>query len=495
MSQFGHKDCSDPLYMKGFLYSLILIAGFLGGGTLSAESPAVDDDTVLSCDEFQKIFEYFHGQHLRFFLEPQTDRSALVTEAEKKLPEVLRDLGYQFLAAQYEKILLPKLLQSPTSDLNVLCSNLEASSYRAVFLKSYAKLLDPYSDFYISEELEVRSSVIDGEFVGVGIATDPGDGYLEVNHVVEDGPAANKLFIGDRIYKIDGHPVKGLGELEIRHRIRGKKGTVVTFWVQRDQNELSVSIERDKVNQRSVVAEVVDNRFLMLKVMRFYRQTPLEVEAALQSHRSKVKGVILDLRNNPGGLLQAARDLVDLFISSGVVVYLRGREVEEQVWAMNDGGYLSLPLVVLVNEGTASAAEIVAGALQDYGRALVIGQRTYGKGSVQNIYETQSTLGLNYRGGFKLTTLFYYLPSGRNVSRLDPDIVASSSGDKLEVIEHPMMPYRGPEKIAVGKIKRARHHSNNSVWSEWKLNSEDLSTRTSEEVGKTLLLRMSADIR
>jgi len=445
------------------------------------------NDASLSCDEFQKIYSYFQENHLRFTLAPDTNREDLLAQAVKKVPEILRDMGYSFLAPQFEKNILQafKVFKTETGnpDISKICDVLVTSQYRAVFLKSYARLLDPYSDFYLSEELEIRSSVLDGEFVGVGIGTDPMEGYLSVNQVVEDGPAAGKLVIGDKILSIDGHAVKGLGELEIRQRIRGEKGTRVRFLVEREFKVIVVDIIRDRVQQRSVSSEMVDNRLLMIRVHRFYKQTPMEVEAALHSHGKKIRGMILDLRNNPGGLLQAARDLVDMFISSGVVVYLKGKDVDEQVWAMNDGGYLSMPLVVLVNEGTASAAEIVAGALQDYGRAMVVGHRTYGKGSVQNIYETQPALGIQYRGGFKLTTMFYYLPSGRNVTRLDPDLVSASSERKE--IDHPVMPYFGPDQIAVGNFKRLNK--------PWKFQGLDIASKPSEEIGKALLKRMLAD--
>ncbi len=199
----------------------------------------------------------------------------------------------------------------------------------------------------------------------------------------------------------------------------------------------------------------------------------------------------MDLRNNPGGLLQAGRDVVDLFINSGVVVYLKGKDVDEQVWAMNEGGHLKTPLVVLVNEGTASAAEIVAGALQDYGRAVVVGQRTYGKGSVQNVYETQGMLHTNYRGGFKLTTLFYYLPSGRNVDRLEPDIV-SAKVETDEKFDHPQMPYRGPAHIEVVRYPELHGHGFAASKNHLRLTSKETSY-PSEEIGKALLKKMLAD--
>ncbi len=476
----------------------------LGGNFVSAaeQNPAEAPDDILSCGEFSTAFSFFQNQHLRFFIDQELKISSAVSEALKNTPSILKDMGYVMLSALFEKNLLPQLHEKSAllaSTPQQLCDSLQTSLYRAVFLKSFARNLDPYSDFFLTEELEIRSSVVDGEFVGVGIGTDPKGDYLEVNFVVEEGPASEKLFVGDKIFRIDGHPIKGLGELEIRQRIRGTKGTIVKFEIERNQEKFAVEITRDRVQQKSVTAQMVDNRYLMIKIQRFYRQTPFEVEAALRAHASLAKGVILDLRNNPGGLLQAARDLVDLFVSSGVVVYLRGRHVSEEVWALNEGGYLQIPLVVLVNEGTASAAEIVAGALQDYHRAIVVGRKTYGKGSVQNVYETQSALNIPYRGGFKLTTMLYYLPSGRNVDRLEPDLMAAATeGD--EVMDHPQMPFRGPDKIPV-LMKSLRQNS----WSAEKARNrfsnlfqghqagDASATSSTEELGKALMRMLATN--
>jgi carboxyl-terminal processing protease len=253
---------------------------------------------------------------------------------------------------------------------------------------------------------------------------------------------------------------------------------------------LDIEVIRGRVQQKSVSSNWSAENVLMVKVHRFYRQTPREVEMAIQSAGSQLKGLILDLRDNPGGLLQAARDLVDVFISSGVVVYLKGKEFEDQIWALNDGGRTQVPMVVLVNEGTASAAEIVAGALQDYGRALIVGRRTYGKGSVQNVYETQPALGINYQGGFKLTTMFYYLPSGRNVRKLEPDIVSAESNE--DKVDHPEMPYHGPDRIDVIRMTQ----QNGDMIQKAKAKIQEIPQPTSvssEQLGRELVLKLMAN--
>jgi C-terminal peptidase prc len=423
----------------------------LGLGLLATASSEGDGTQHLQCHDFAAIYESMNAQHIRFEWDAGLKRESLVTEALAAMPQQLHDLGYHFLGAHLERSPLKNVLanQAPQE----LCDSLSSSLYRAIFLKSYARLLDPYSDFYLAEEMNIRTSVVDGEFVGVGIGTDPVDQGLIVDYVVEGGPSDGKLMVGDIIFAVDGAKVAKLSELEIRHRIRGPKHTRVVFSLKREEKTLDVAVVRNTVVQTSVQAKMLDKNFLHIKVSRFFKQTPLEVEMALHQHRRTAKGVILDLRDNPGGLLQAARDLVDLFIGTGVVVYLRGSEFQEQVWAMSKGGFTEIPLIVVVNEGTASAAEIVAGALQDYHRALVVGRKTYGKGSVQNVYETQTALGTKYSGGFKVTTLFYYLPSGRNVESLEPDVWADSELMPLAKMQTPpKMPFRGPASISVHPV-------------------------------------------
>ncbi|MDB5036642.1 MAG: carboxyl-terminal protease family protein, partial [Bacteriovoracaceae bacterium] len=295
----------------------------------------------------------------------------------------------------------------------------------------------------------------------------------------------NKIFVDDRILSIDGHSVRGLNEMEVRQRIRGDRGTRVAFVGKRAGKAFTTILTRDIVHQRSVESSWLDNQVLVIKIHRFFRQTAQEVERIVETDGLKAKGFILDLRNNPGGLLQGARDVVDLFVSQGVVVYLKGRGVEDQVWALREGGELKKPIVVLINGLTASAAEIVAGALQDYGRAILVGQKTYGKGSVQNIYETQSAVGTQYRGGLKLTTLWYYLPSGRSVKSLDPDIKIASH-DEAEFV-HPMMPYSGASRIPVKQVAdfgKAHFDKRASSLIE--------RFQDTQEAGKALLLKMLA---
>jgi carboxyl-terminal processing protease len=464
------------------LWGLSVILG------LPAQEKPVLPQNQMSCEEFKVVYDFIQDQHIRFTVDQNLDRHKLILDAKAMIPETLRDLGYHFLALNFTSYELPRISQE--NDPHKICSTLSSSLYRAVFLKSYARALDPYTDFYLNEELDTRSSVVDGDFVGVGIGTDRAVDHLVITEVVEGGPSHGKLMVGDKVFKVDQHDIRGLSEGEVRSRIRGSLGSRVTFQIKRADTTLDIEVTRGRVQQKSVSSNWSAENVLMVKVHRFYRQTPQEVEKAIQSAGSQLKGLILDLRDNPGGLLQAARDLVDVFISSGVVVYLKGKEFEDQIWALNDGGRTQVPMVVLVNEGTASAAEIVAGALQDYGRALIVGRRTYGKGSVQNIYETQPALGINYQGGFKLTTMFYYLPSGRNVRKLEPDIVSAESND--EKVDHPEMPYHGPDRIDV--IRLTQHNEDMIQKAKAKIQEIPQPTSvSSEQLGRELVLKLMAN--
>jgi C-terminal peptidase prc len=473
-----------PIKIKIFQIALI-------GMILPVLTEAADSESNLSCTEFSSIVRFVEQQHLRFqqLTETTTTREKLFEMAKDQMPATLRLLGYPFLAAQFEANLLKDFRAKHFKNPDELCEFLSNSNYRGAFMKSFVKTLDPYSDFYLSEELETKSSVLDGDFIGVGIGTEPKVNALQVTEVVEGGPSDGKLFTGDLIYKIDGYPVSGLNEMEVRQRIRGLAKSVVKFNVQRDSKFLDVPVIRDHVRQKSVSFSWLKDNVLSIKISRFFKPTASEVEAILAENLPKARGIILDLRNNPGGLLQAARDVVDLFISQGVVVYLKGKNVEDQVWALRDGGHLTIPLVTLVNSGTASAAEIVAGALQDYGRALVVGQKTYGKGSVQNIYETQSAIGIQYHGGIKLTTLWYYLPSGRTVKSLDPDVKVAAN-DEEKVFSHPQMPYAGPEKIEVAQLPAL---GGRVVINAKKIERLAREAKSSEEAGQALLLEKWAD--
>jgi len=438
------------LKLRAFI--LILITMSLGI-ELKAQSSALD----LSCQDFEKVFEFVRKEHLRFRVMAEQEYLELFKKAFRAIPDTMRNRGYLMMAAQFEnekEDLLKKAMAQ--SSLQGFCRSLGSSLTQAMFLKAFVSELDPYSEFYLSDESQRKSSVVDGHFVGVGIATKNADPFLEITEVVDGGPSEGKLKVGDRITHIDGYPVRGLRGEELKIRIRGALHTDVKFSVLRSSEPISldVVVNRDHVYQQSVSYRWMEKGVLQIRIHRFFVQTAGQIRDILMKEKSKMKALVLDLRDNPGGLLQSARDVVDLFVGSGVVVYLRG-EYDDQLWALHGGAVLGTPMLVLINERTASAAEIVAGALQDYGRALLVGRQTFGKSCVQNIYETQSAIGTAYPGGLKITTLWYYLPSGRSAKSIIPDFAVPLAADETNT-ERIHMPYEMPSQIEVFPISKTK---------------------------------------
>jgi C-terminal peptidase prc len=454
---------------------------------------ASTEGSKISCEDFSKIFGFVQMEHLRFFVMKPEDVHSLLKTAIEGIPEKMRDQGYAMMAAQFEMSHMQRLLAQKFSNPYEICASLPNSLSRVMMLKSFVNQLDPYSDFYLTEEMARKASVVNGHFVGVGIGTKPEDPYLKITEVVDEGPAFGKLKAGDKVSHIDNYPVRGLSLEELRRRIRGELDTKVVFKGLRaskegEDSEFEVTVKRGHVFQKSLTTTWQDDGIVHLKIHRFFAQTSDQIRQVISQNREKIRGIILDLQDNPGGLLQGARDVVDLFVSHGVVVYLRG-VYDDQLWAPNDGGFTDIPMVVLVNEKTASASEIVAGALQDYGRALLVGRQTFGKSCVQNIYDTQSALGINYEGGLKLTTLWYYLPSGRSVKSLRPDILVpyKEGEDEPSRIN---MPYEWPEKIQVYPFAQAKGKSFKDIVEQAKSKLQALGA--TEDVGAALIRRLLA---
>lgn len=402
----------------------------------------------LHCGDFQKIIEFVHAEHLRFRVSPPDELVRLLQEGIEKLSDEMRTQGYHFLAAHYDQEIRASLKATSWRSVRELCELLPSSSHREFFLKAFVGALDPFSQFYTLDEMPRRTSVVDGHFVGVGIATVSEDHFIRVTEVVQDGPSFGQLEVGDLISHVDGRSVRGLSAEQLRNRIRGELGTKVVFRGRREDKVFETSVLRGHVYQTSVSYQKLEADILQIKIHRFYAQTASQIESILKRY-PEAKALILDLRDNPGGLLQAARDVVNLFVptSQGVVVHLRGI-YEDQILTSHVGQYTERPLVVLINERSASASEIVAGALQDYGRAVLVGRQTYGKSCVQNIYETHTAVGTEYRGGLKLTTLWYYLPSGRSSDTIRPDVLVAQTGEASD-LKPVSMPYQWPQKIDV----------------------------------------------
>ncbi len=285
--------------------------------------------------------------------------------------------------------------------------------------------LDPHSRYYDPREYRDERTSVSGNFGGLGMEVDLSDGFVRVVAPMEGSPAARAgLRSGDLIVRFDDQPVPGMTLADAISRMRGQPGTPITLLIRRPgrADDFSVALVREVI-QSQVLRWRMQEDVLVLRLSRFTGSLTAMVEKAIKDATAShaPRAVILDMRNNPGGLLRQAILLADAFLSEGDIVSLRGRTAgNRRVWSADAAEHLAgLPMVVLLNRGSASAAELVAAALQENGRAVVMGQRSYGKGSVQSIMP----LGVD-KGALRLTTALYHGPSGRTVQRtgVGPDI-------------------------------------------------------------------------
>ncbi|MGM0677180.1 MAG: S41 family peptidase [Pseudomonadota bacterium] len=286
--------------------------------------------------------------------------------------------------------------------------------------------LDPHSTFLNSDEFSELQIGTQGEFGGLGLEVGMEDGFVKVISPIDDTPASRAgMRAGDLIIRLDDTPVKGMTLNEAVSKMRGPKGSDITLTVVREGREapFEVEITRDTVRVQSVRSEMLEPGFGYLRVTTFQSRTAqmlVEEARALQKESGGLKGLVLDLRNNPGGILNGAVGVSDAFLNDGLIVYTEGRVKDSEFrYTASPGDVLNgAPLVVLVNAGSASASEIVAGALQDHERAIIMGSSTFGKGSVQTI------LPLDKGEALKLTTARYYTPAGRSIQAdgIEPDI-------------------------------------------------------------------------
>ena len=286
--------------------------------------------------------------------------------------------------------------------------------------------LDPHSTYLTPNEYDDLQVSTSGEFGGLGIEVTLENGFVKVVAPIDDTPASKAgINAGDLILKIDDTFVKGLSLGEAVELLRGEVGSEVELSILSagDQKPRTVTLKRDRILIRSVRSEVLEPGYGYLRITQFQSQSGRDTEKALREllDREDLHGLVLDLRNNPGGLLTSAVQVADLFLDEGLIVYTQGRAEESRTnYAATRGDLLGgLPVVVLVNGGSASASEIVAGALQDQRRAIIVGQRSFGKGSVQTVLPLYGDRAL------KLTTARYYTPNGRSIQAegIVPDIV------------------------------------------------------------------------
>lgn len=287
--------------------------------------------------------------------------------------------------------------------------------------------LDPHSSYLDEDEFNELKIGTEGEFGGLGIEVTMEDGFVKVVAPIDGTPAKQAgVESGDLIVRLDDQPVKGMTLNDAVQIMRGEPGTEIKLTIVREGRDkpLQVSITRAVIEVQSVDSRMLDENYGYLRVSHFQTNTQEALDKALHKLESEAEnglsGMVLDLRNNPGGVLSAAVSVSDSFLDDGLIVYTEGRVANSRLsYSARPGDALDgAPLVVLVNEGSASASEIVAGALQDHKRAIVIGHRTFGKGSVQTIQDLSSG------GALKLTTARYFTPDGRSIQAqgIDPDI-------------------------------------------------------------------------
>jgi len=308
--------------------------------------------------------------------------------------------------------------------------------------------LDPHSTYLDKEAFKELRVGTTGEFGGLGIVVGMEDGFVKVISPIDDTPAQRAgIKAGDLIIRLDSKPVKGMSLDDAVKIMRGRPGTAIELLVVRagEDKPLTYKVTRDKIRVQSVKSRTLEKGFGYVRVTQFQERSSSDLKKQIsklkKENDGKLRGIVLDLRNNPGGLLDAAVEISDIFITKGTIVSVKGRDDDNKVVHtpnpddMLDGA----PVVVLVNGGSASASEIVSGALQDHKRAIIMGTKTFGKGSVQTV------VPLGNNTAIKLTTARYYTPSGRSIQAkgIEPDIEIQN----LKLAE------KGEEQI--GQVKEA----------------------------------------
>ncbi len=316
--------------------------------------------------------------------------------------------------------------------------------------------LDPHSAYLVSEEYQELKEGTTGQFGGLGIEVTMENGFIKVVSPIDDTPAQRAgIKTGDLIIRLDDQPVKGMSLADAVKTMRGEPGSKIELTVVREGADapLKMTLVRAVIKVQSVKSRILEKDYGYMRISSFQSGTGESLKEALatlkKDNGQKLKGLVLDLRNNPGGVLNAAVDVSDAFLKSGLIVYTEGRieNSEMRFNATPDDLIDGAPMVVLINAGSASASEIVAGALQDQKRAVIMGEKSFGKGSVQTILPTSNGSAV------KLTTARYYTPSGRSIQAegIEPDIALANV--KLESLD----------KIDFDPVKEAdlTHHLQN----------------------------------
>ena len=334
--------------------------------------------------------------------------------------------------------------------------------------------LDPHSAYLDADAFRELQAGTSGEFGGLGIEVGLEDGFIKVIAPIDDTPAQRAgVQSGDLIIRLDDTPVKGLSLSEAVKIMRGKPKTEIVLTIVRanEDKPIKITVIRDVIQVKSVKSRLLEPNFGYIRITQFQSRTALNLHEALTELNSEnggpLEGLILDLRNNPGGVLNAAVEIADAFIEDGLIVYTEGRnDGSQQKFQATPGDALkNAPLIVLVNGGSASASEIVAGALQDHRRAIIMGDETFGKGSVQTI------LPLMNGTAVKLTTARYYTPQGRSIQaegimpdiKLEPLKLALADMPGLDAIKEADLPsHLENDTLEEGDNEAAQETSNAS---------------------------------
>lgn len=346
--------------------------------------------------------------------------------------------------------------------------------------------LDPHSSYLTTDELKELNSTVSGEYTGIGIELTTDKGLLKVVSPIDETPAYKAgIQSGDLIVKINGKLVRDLTTLEAINRIKGKPGTPVSLTILRQGSDKPkvVQVKRELIKFSSIRSKLYNNHYGYIRIIFF--QGPLKQDLAKainklkKESKGKLKGIILDLRNNPGGLLDASADVADTFLNTKTmtnkyhdyIVYTKGRIPSADNYIKASPGDMTngIPMVVLINGGSASASEIVAGALQDYRRAVIMGTRSFGKGSVQTVIPISKTTAI------KLTTALYYTPSGRVIQArgIQPDVVVP----QLDVTQKDLSKF-----IDIDEADYENHLSGANITEEMKQEESRLKLRHKEDL-------------
>ena len=338
-----------------------------------------------------------------------TAASSLNTEEDYRSIELLTDVMTLVRDNYVEEVTIKELVQGA--------------------VRGILETLDPHSSYLSADMFDDLKAEIQGEFGGLGIELTIRDRELTIVAPIEGTPACRAgILAGDQIIAINGKPARDIDMMQAVRLLRGPVGESVDLLILRRgiSEPFEVTVVRDVIQVQSVRSRVIDGGIAYVRLIQFQERTAGDLADHLfdlhSASATPLNGLVLDLRNNPGGLLESAADVADIFIDAGLIVTVSGRhpETQQSFRARPEGTEPGYPMVVLINGGSASAAEIVAGALQDHQRAIVLGEQTFGKGSVQTIIPLYDDSGL------RLTTAQYYTPSGRSIQALGitPDIVA-----------------------------------------------------------------------